>query len=81
MSSTEYKLHVVARQRTPSILMKNANLVRKEKRTKQMMLDDKAREEAAIANGKPPPKKKAPGRFTIALKKKQAQRGKQVSPE
>mmetsp|Transcript_18291 Transcript_18291/g.34204 ORF Transcript_18291/g.34204 Transcript_18291/m.34204 type:complete len:384 (-) Transcript_18291:65-1216(-) len=79
--SSEYKLKSVKRQRTPTILIKNANLKRKEQREKKALKQEKAREDKIIAEGGQLDKKKGPGRFTIALKKKQAQRGKKVSPE
>ena len=69
------------RQRTPTILIKNANLKRQEQREKKALKQERAREEKILAEGGKLEKKKGPGRFTIALKKKQAQRGKKVSPE
>lgn len=78
---SEFKLKSVKRQRTPTILMKHANLVRKEKREKKALKEEKARIELALAEGKKPTKKKGPGRFTIALKNKQAKRANKVSPE
>lgn len=79
-SQSDYTLPSVSRKRTPSMLVKNANLVRQEKRSKKSQKEARAREEAeAMASGKPMPKKSGPGRFTIALMKKKAQS--KVGPE
>ena len=75
---TQTHVTSIRRKRTPTILLKHANLTRKEKRSKKEKL--KGVEE----DGQTP--KRSAGRFTIAFnKKKQQQRSpavksKQVSP-
>lgn len=84
-------LHVASlkRQRTPTILLRNANLARKEKRAKKnkKTSENRAQDEAVsepeslTLSGKESGRK--PGRMTLAMLRKKAQRakGKQVSPE
>ena len=68
----------VLRQRTPTILLRNANLARQEKRAKQ-----EHKKQIAEVLKSPDKKKKRPGRFTIAFQKKSQKRsnpGMQISP-
>lgn len=63
----------IERMRTPTILLRHANLARQEKRAKK-------RKEIEENNDQPPRSKKKPGRFTLANLKKQAQRKMKVTP-